>query len=331
MPEISAQANSNSNENSKLKEIIKRREFGVFIALLVVMGIFAILSENFLNYSNLISVLRQTAVLGIMAVGMTMLITSNEFDLSVGSIYALSPVFFGLLIKNYGTNIWVSLTATIALAILLGMANGLITLKMGIPSFITTLGTQMLFRGVTLMATNGWPVSGIPDNFLFSILGGDLFGISSQVYWFVLIVIVGYFILQRSKLGYKIYATGGNREAAELSGVNTLKTKLYGFIFTALTATIAGLTSFAYLGSVSPTQGTGLELEVIAASVIGGTALSGGTGSILGAFLGASIMGVVRNGLGLLGIGAYVKQALIGLIIVIAVIINVQYGNKNES
>lgn len=331
MPEINAQTNSDSNENSQLKELIKQREFGVFIALLIVMAIFTILADNFLSFTNIISVLRQTAVLGIMAVGMTMLITSNEFDLSVGSIYALSPVFFGLLIKNYGMNVWVSLTATVALAILLGMANGLITLTMGIPSFITTLGTQMLFRGVTLMSTNGWPVSGLPDNALFSVLGGELFGIPSQVYWFILIVVVGFFILQRSKLGYKMYATGGNREAAELSGVNTLKTKLYGFVFTAVTATVAGLTSFAYLGSVSPTQGTGLELEVIAASVIGGTALSGGTGSILGAFLGASIMGVVRNGLGLIGTGAYVKQALIGLIIVVAVIINVQYGSKNES
>lgn len=314
----------------KFKRIFQQREFGVFLALLLISTIFSFLTDTFLSTRNFLNILRQIAELGIMTVGMTLLITSQEFDLSVGSMYALGPIIAGLMVLEWGLNIWVAAGLTIGLGIILGMINGLITLKFGIPSFITTLGTSMLFRGGILMLTDGWPVSGLPDAKFYEIFGGRFFGIPMQAFWFIIVVILGYIVLQRSKFGYKIFATGGNREAADLSGINTVKVKITCFILTSVTAVFAGLTSISYLGSVSPTQGEGMELQVIAASVIGGTALFGGSGSIVGAFLGASIMGVVRNGLSLMGTGAYVQQALIGFIIVVAVIINVQYSESEN-
>jgi len=330
------------SKNNLLKDkslqIVKRREFGVFLALVLISAFFSFMSGSFLTYRNFINILRQTAELGIMTVGMTMLITSQEFDLSVGSMYALGPVVAGTMVLELGLNIWIAAFLTILIGAVLGMLNGTITLKFGIPSFITTLGTMMLFRGTILMISDGWPVSGLPDSNFYGIFGGrfsfEIFegifiNIPMQAVWFIIVVILGYIILQKSKFGYKIYATGGNREAAELSGINTVKVKMICFIMTSVTAVFAGFTSLSYLGSVSPTQGQGMELQVIAASVIGGTALFGGSGSIVGAFLGAAIMGVVRNGLSLMGTGAYVQQALIGLIIVSAVIVNVQYS-KNE-
>ncbi|MFW6256941.1 MAG: ABC transporter permease [Bacillota bacterium] len=327
MPENELHGENNNIAVNKFKSLLKQREFGVFLALLVISGVFTIITDSFLSYSNLINTLRQTAELGIMTVGMTMLITSQEFDLSVGSMYALSPIVAGMLVSEVGLNIWSAALLTIALAILLGMLNGVITLKFGIPSFITTLGTQMLFRGGILMLSDGWPVSGLPESNFYSIFGGRFYNFPMQAFWFLIVVVIGYIILHKAKFGYKIFATGGNREAAELSGINTTKVKMICFIFASVTAAFAGFTALSYLGSVSPTQGQGMELEVIAASVIGGTALFGGSGSIIGAFLGAAIMGVVRNGLSIMGTGAYVQQALIGFIIVAAVIINVQYSD----
>lgn len=320
----------NKENNSILKNILKKREFGVFMALFLIGVIFTILTDSFLTVSNLLNMLRQTAVVGIMTMGMTMLITSQEFDLSVGSIYALSPVLFGVMIKRFGINVWISFILILFFAVILGSINGLITLKFGIPSFITTLGTMMFFRGVTLMVAEGWPISSLPASKFYSLFGGEYFGIPMQAFWFIIITIVAYIIFQRTKFGYKIFATGGNREAAELAGIKTSKVKLICFILTAVTATLAGITALSYLGSVSPTQGSGIEMEVIAASVIGGTALFGGSGSILGAFLGASIMGAIRNGLALMGTSAYIREGLLGLIIVSAVIVNVQYSRQNE-
>lgn len=328
MSELSKQINLNSMKDKSLG-LIKQREFGVFLALILISAFFSFMSGSFLSYSNFVNILRQTAELGIMTVGMTMLITSQEFDLSVGSLYALGPIVAGTMVLEFDLNIWFAALLTIVIGILLGMLNGAITLKFGIPSFITTLGTMMLFRGGILMLSDGWPVSGLPDSNFYSIFGGKFFNIPMQAFWFLVVVLLGYIVLQKTKFGYKIYATGGNREAAELSGINTAKVKMICFIMTAVTAVFAGFTSLSYLGSVSPTQGQGMEMQVIAATVIGGTALFGGSGSIIGAFLGAAIMGVVRNGLSLMGTGAYVQQALIGFIIVVAVIINVQYSRED--
>jgi len=317
-------------ETSKLKELATKPEFGIFIALLLLSGFFGLMTGRFFTVRNFFGVLRQTSTIGIMAIAMTILITSQEFDLSVGSVYALNAVIAGLLVRDAGINIWLAALICIGVAIIIGIINGLITVKFGIPSFIATLGTMMLFRGFALVLADGWPISGLPESSFFRVFGGRVWVIPMQVVWFIVIALVGYVVLQKSKFGYQVYATGGNREAAELSGINTNKVKIIGFILTSCAATISALTSLGYLGSISPTQGEGYELMVIAASVVGGTNLFGGAGTILGAFLGASIIGIVRNGLVLMGTGAYWQQALIGLVIVVAVIVNVQIAKQRR-
>jgi ribose/xylose/arabinose/galactoside ABC-type transport system permease subunit len=188
---------------------------------------------------------------------------------------------------------------------------------------------MMVYRGLALILSHGWPMSGLPDSVFYSIAAGRLPGsIPVPILWLVLVSIVGWILLHKTAYGFKVYATGGNQEAARLCGINTDRIKIINFILTALGAGVAGIISLAYLGSTTPTQGTGIELEAIAASVIGGTALFGGAGTVFGAFLGATIIGVVRNGLVLLGTSAYWQEALIGLVIVLAVIINVQLGRR---
>lgn len=329
--EETASAKAETEKKPWIKKMISKPEFSVFIAFILISAFFSFLHPHFLSVNNFFNLLRQTATIGIMAIGMTILITSQEFDLSVGSVFALNAVIVGLLITDYGINIWIAVLITLFVAVLIGLFNGLITIKFGIPSFITTLGTMMLFRGFALILSGGSPISRLPDSVFFEIFGGDIAGIPMQGVWFIIIAIIGYIVLQKSKYGYKVYATGGNREAAELSGINTTRVKLKGFIITSLTATISALAAMSYLGSISPTQGQGYELQVIAASVIGGTNLFGGAGTIFGAFMGAAIMGTVRNGLVLMGAGAYLQEALIGLVIVIAVIINVQLAKKGRS
>ena len=330
--EQSLDAKDTSQEQvSRLKQLATKPEFGIFIALLLLSAFFGIMTGRFFTVRNFFGVLRQTSTIGIMAIGMTILITSQEFDLSVGSIYALNAVIAGLLVRDFGINIWIAALICLGVAVFIGIINGLITVKFGIPSFIVTLGTMMLFRGFALVLSDGWPISGLPESSFYRVFGGRVWIIPMQAVWFVIIAIIGYIILQKSKFGYKVYATGGNREAAELSGIDTDRVKIIGFILTAGAATISALTSLGYLGSISPTQGEGFELMVIAASVVGGTNLFGGAGTILGAFLGASIIGIVRNGLVLMGTGAYWQRAMIGLVIVIAVIVNVQIAKQREA
>jgi len=310
---------------NKIKKIVTRQSFGVFIALIAIWIFFGVATDAFFSFNNLINVLRQSSVIGIITVAMTMLITSQEFDLSVGSMFALSGILFGVLTMTVGLNQWLAIIITFAFAILVGLVNGLITLKIGIPSFITTLGTMMLLRGAALVTSGGYPISGFRELSFINIVGGRFLGLPAMSIWFLLIAFAGYIIMNKTKLGYKMYATGGNTKAAELSGINTTKIKLIGFVLTSVAATIASFTSIGFLGMVSPTQGQGFELEVIAASVVGGTALFGGSSSMIGAFLGALIMGSIKNGLSIMGTSAYLQQAFIGLVVIVAVIINVQF------
>lgn len=283
----------------------------------------------FLIPGNLISVLRQASILGIISVAMTILITSGEFDLSVGSTFALNAIIMAKLIKLLNFNIWIAAIIALIGAVIIGLINGLITVKLKIPSFITTLGTMMVIRGISLLITNAWPISNFPPSSFYGFWGGEISKlIPMQALWFILIVVIGYLALQKSKFGFSVWATGGNKEAAKLSGINTDRIKIICFILTALAATIASFTAVGYIGSVSPTQGNQYEMQAIAACVIGNTALMGGSGFIIGTFLGTIIMAMVRNGLVLMGTNVYLQDACLGIIIILAVIINVTTSRR---
>jgi ribose/xylose/arabinose/galactoside ABC-type transport system permease subunit len=287
---------------------------------------FAILTPAFLTPYNLFNLLRQTSELGIVAMAMTLLIVSGEFDLSVGAIYAVTGVVTGLLFKTGGFPIWLAAGGGLVTALLLGLVNGLLVTRARMNSFIATLATMMVFRGVAMVLSQGQPISGFPQLTFFEIMGhAKLFGsLPIPVLWLGISGLFLYTLLHRTAYGLKVFATGDNRQAADLAGIRTERVKQLNFLVTALAAGFASFVSLGYLKTITPTQGTGMELEAIAAAVIGGTAMRGGVGSIPGTFLGAFIMAEVRTGLVLIGTGAYIQDACVGLIIALAVILNLR-------
>jgi ribose/xylose/arabinose/galactoside ABC-type transport system permease subunit len=310
--------------------VTRLRDLGVLVAAVGIGVAFSLLAPGFLSTYNLLNLLRQTAELGIIAMAMTVLIVSGEFDLSVGATYAVTGVATGLLFKVAGLNIWLAGLGGLTAAVFLGFLNGLLVTRARMNSFIATLATMMVFRGLAMVMSQGQPISTFPDLVFFEIWGrAKVFGtIPVPIFWLAGWGLMLYVLLHRTTYGVTVFATGDNREAANLAGIRTASVKCLNFMLTALAAGIAALISLGYLKTVTPTQGTGLELEAIAASVIGGTSMRGGVGSVLGAFLGALIMAEVRTGLVLMGTDAYLQDACVGLIIAIAVILNVSISTK---
>jgi ribose/xylose/arabinose/galactoside ABC-type transport system permease subunit len=315
-----------------MSRVVGYRDFGVVAAALLIAVFFSLTSPVFLTAYNFFNLLRQTAGLGVVAMAMTALIVAGEFDLSVGAIYAVTGVVTGLLTKSMGMNIWLAACAGLVAALLLGALNGLLVTLTRINSFIATLATQMVFRGIAMVLSQGQPISGFDENPFYAIMGrSELFGmIPVPIFWLVGAGIVLFIALHRTTFGVRVYASGDNRDAAELAGIKTVRVKRACFLITAVAAGLASLISLGYLKTVTPTQGTNLELEAIAAAVIGGTAMSGGIGSIVGTFIGTFIMAEVRTGLVLLGTDAYIQDAFVGLVIALAVIVNVRVSFRKQ-
>jgi ribose/xylose/arabinose/galactoside ABC-type transport system permease subunit len=325
------QQKAESKQANALQRIMAIRDFGVLVAALIIAIFFSIATPVFLTPYNLFNLLRQTAQLGIIAMAMTMLIVSGEFDLSVGAIYAVVGVVTGLLASKAGVNIWVSGAIGVAAGLLLGFLNGLLIATTRINSFIGTLSTMMIFRGIALVLSQGQPIS-FQLSFFMDMFGrAELFGVVPvPVLWMLGWGVLMFLVLHRTTFGIKVFASGDNREAADLAGIRTMRVKRICFLGTSLAAALSAIISLAFLKTVTPTQGTGIELEAIAAAVIGGTAMSGGVGSILGTFIGTFIMAEVRTGLVLLGTDAYVQDAFVGLVIAVAVIINVRLSARKK-
>ena len=309
------------------------RDLGVSVGALSIGVVFSLLAPAFVSSYNLFNLLRQTSELGIVAMAMTVLIASGEFDLSVGAIYAVTGVVTGLTFKIGGVNIWIAAGAGLSAAAMLGFLNGILVTAARMNSFIATLATMMVYRGIAMVLSHGQPISTFPDLLFFEVLGrAKLFGsLPVPVAWLCGWGVFLYLLLHRTGYGVKVFATGDNQQAAELAGIRTNRVKRLNFLVTALAAGSSGLISMGYLKTVTPTQGTAMELEAIAACVIGGTAMRGGIGSIFGTFLGAFIMAEVRTGLVLMGTDAYLQDACVGVIIAAAVIVNVRITNKGAT
>ncbi len=322
-----------SKKEKKTSKIIVSRDIGVVIAAVLIAIFFSITSPVFLTTYNFFNLLRQTAQLGIIAMAMTMLIISGEFDLSVGAIYAVTGVVTGILIKNLNTNIWFAALIGFFAALVLGVVNGTLISVTKINSFIGTLSTMMIFRGIAMVISQGQPISFTQESLFFDIFGRvELFGhIPVQIFWLIGWGLFTFYLLHKTTFGVKVFATGDNKLAADLAGIKTIRIKRICFLLTAAAAGLSALISLAFLKTITPTQGDGIELEAIAAGVIGGTSMSGGVGSILGTFIGTFIMVEVRTGLVLLGTDAYVQDAFVGLVIALAVIINVRLTSKSRS
>ncbi len=306
------------------KKSFKMREFGVLIAVIALAVVFSIANSMFLSPSNLLITVRMASELGIMSVGVTLLMIAGEFDLSIGSTYALSPMVTAILYSNFNVPIIFAVMVALMLALVLGFINGFITTKAGIPSFITTLGTMLIYRAVVLVMVGGMPTKIRSQAIISNVIGGtigEFFPVA--IIWFLFFIGISYYILEHTAFGNKIRATGGNKEAAIAAGIKTTRVKIITFMFVSFLAAFAGHVQCFRLGSVAPLNGRGFELQAIAASVIGGTSLLGGCGTTIGTALGALITGMIRNGIVLLGVSVYWQDGFLGIVLIVAVIINV--------
>jgi len=264
--------------------------------------------------------------IGIVAMPMSLLLTSGEFDLSVGSVYALVPCTTEALFRLYGVNVWVGALLGIGLAILLGLVNGFFVVKVGVQSFIVTMATWFFYGSLALIVAGGLPES-IPTG-LFYYLGGYVgnlkLNFSTESIWLFALAVVFYVILEMTKHGNWSMATGSSRGAAAVMGVKTGRVKVINFVLTSTFAGLIGILDLARMSAVTPTGGSLLTFETIAAAVIGGTSLSGGSGSITGTLIGSIMLGMVFNGLILIGMGWYWFEGFVGAVILVACILNLR-------
>lgn len=308
------------NKQFNLKEfLIEQRSI---IALLVLIAIVSSISPNFFTIDNLLNILRQTSVNAIIAVGMTFVILTAGIDLSVGSILALTGAVAASLV-NMELSIFVVIPLVLLFGTLLGGISGVIVAKGKVQAFIATLVTMTLLRGVTMVYTDGRPISlgfsDVADQFSF--LGtGYLLGIPFPIWLMAIIFIVAWYLLKHTPIGRYIYALGGNEAATSLSGINVDKVKIFVYAVSGLLATVAGLIVTSRLSSAQPTAGVSYELDAIAAVVVGGTSLMGGKGRITGTLIGALIIGFLNNALNLLDISSYYQMIAKSIVILLAVL-----------
>jgi ribose transport system permease protein len=296
------------------------RRLGTLAGLLGLCVLLWILTPHFLTVANLLNVLEQTAINAIIAVGMTFVIISGGIDLSVGSLLALAGVVLASRL-HAGSPMVVAIGAAMAVGFLFGALNGIAITRGRLPPFIATLGMMSVARGCALLFTDGRPISGFDPEFR-SIATARFAGIPSPVFVTAAAYMLGQFVLSETRFGRYVYALGGNEEATRLSGVHVRlhKTVVYGV--SGLTSACAAVLLTARLNSAQPIAGMMYELDAIAATVIGGTSLMGGEGHLGGTLIGTLIMGVLRNGLNLLGVSSFLQQVVIGVVIVFAVLID---------
>lgn len=302
------------------------RELNVFIAFLVLFLFFYSQSPDvFLRPANLAVIMRFIATFGMLSIGQVLIIITGGIDLSVGSLTALTGVIVATLMLNGVAGLPVfgmvpSILIVLALGVLFGLWHGLFVTRVGIPPFIITLGTWLIARGLAAYITRGFPIvyrTGHP----FLVLGqGSILGIPISFIILVIFATIISLILSRTQLGYRIYAIGGNAEAARLSGVNVNRVKMFCYAVSGFMAATTGILLASRLGQGTPAIGTAYELWAIAGAVIGGTSLRGGEGTILGALLGAAIVGIMQNGMVLLNVSSFLQEVILGVVLVVAVV-----------
>jgi ribose transport system permease protein len=279
-------------------------------------------SDVFLTKANIEAILLGLSVEATIAVGMVILLISGGLDLSAGSILAFTGVVTGLVLTRLGLPSPVAIIVGLLAALGVGMANGLLVAKLKINPFIATLGTQITIRGLLLVLAAGKAVLNLPQS--FTVVGqGRLFGVQYPIYIMLVLVIIGDILMRNSRFFRQSYYIGGNEKAARLSGINVDFVKIFNYCLVAVLAGVAGIMITGRFGSSSLTVGSGVELRVITATIIGGASLSGGEGSVFGAFLGALFMGVLANALNLLGVDVYWQNFVTGLILIVAVVVDV--------
>ena len=312
------------------RRLLRGRETGIAVVVLVIMVGLSLATPYFLTASNLAIVARQIALSIIIALGMTMVIILGGIDLSVGSTVAFGSVITGYTMITLGLPIWLSMLAAVAVGALIGSINGMLIVKTRVPPFIITLGMMGLARGAALVITKGSTISGLPESFLFLGQGYVLKYVPVPVIIAAVLAILVHIFLSRTTLGRRIYFTGSNEEAALLSGINVNRIKIMVFTLAGMLAAIESVIETSRMSTAQPASGAGYELTAIGAVIIGGASLLGGEGTVLGTILGATLLGLITNGLILLGVSAYWQQVFSGTIIILAVALDTWRRRNNK-
>ncbi|MPQ42605.1 ribose ABC transporter permease [Clostridium tarantellae] len=313
-----------NNSHEALKENLSK--YKSLIGLILLCVIITFVTPSFLTLANVTNVFTQVSVNAIIAVGMTFVILTGGIDLSVGSTLAISGALAASIIKSTNSITLAIIVAAIT-GIVVGLINGLLISRGKLQAFIATLATMTIFRGVTLVFTNGTPISRLPEAFM-KIGNGKLGFIPVPVIITIVIFAIAAYVLSQTRLGRYVYALGGNEDSARLSGINTDKIKTLVYVISGFASAIAGVIITSRIGSASPNAGVGFELDAIAAVVIGGTSLAGGEGRISGTLIGALIIGVLNNGLNLMNVSPFYQSIVKGLVILIAVLLDKKSRKK---
>lgn len=312
-----------------LMGLFRAKEVSVLLAIVLVSSAIAMATPYFLTTDNLMGVFRSFSLTAIMSIGMVMVIVTGGIDLSVGSVMGLSGLITALAFQS-GFSTVVSVSCGLGVGFLFGLTNGLLVTVGRLPPFIATLGTLSIGRGLMYIVTKGVPAT--PDTpELFSAIGQGYVGfVPAPVIIMILFAIFFSVIMRYTTFGRHVYATGGNEQAAWLSGVNTSRVKLIVYTLSGSISALAGVIAFSRYLSAEPASGFGVELDVIAAAAIGGASLAGGVGSVMGAIFGAALTGIIANGVVLMNINTYAQQAITGAVILIAVSIDVWRNARKE-
>ncbi|PEZ82788.1 MULTISPECIES: ribose ABC transporter permease [Bacillaceae] len=298
------------------------QKFGPLLALVLLFIVITVLNPSFMEPNNILNLLRQTSINALIAFGMTFIILTGGIDLSVGSILALSSALMaGMMVS--GLDPILAILVGILLGAIMGVINGILVSKGKMAPFIVTLATMTIFRGLTLVYTDGKPITGIGDSEMFQMLGrGYFLGLPVPAVVMVIAFLILWFLLHKTSFGRKTYAIGGNERASRISGikVDRVKVAIYGLAGTM--AAIAGAILTSRLNSAQPTAGQSYEMDAIAAVVLGGTSLSGGKGRLFGTLVGVLIIGTLNNGMNLLGVSSFYQQVVKGAVILIAVLLD---------
>lgn len=305
--------------------ILRSKESAVFVLFLIVFAVFAAQSDRFAAPDNLFNVARQYSELAVVSVGLTMVIITGGIDISVGSVVGLSSILVGVLAGRMGLNIWLACVAAMLAGLACGAINGLVVTKLRVQPIVATLAMMSAARGLAFVLTEARSLSGFPDSFVA--LGQAAIGpvpglgyIPLSVAIALVLVMLGIVILRRTAFGRGIYAAGSSEEAARLSGVDVFRVKLFAYSFTGLLCGLGGVMMAARLASSVPDAGSGFEFEAITAVVMGGSSLKGGEGNIVGTIIGVAVMGILRNGLNLIGVPNIWQVLFLGVMLILAVL-----------
>jgi len=300
------------------------RDYGIALALLIEIVLFAQLSPYFLTAENLVNITLQVSITAIIAAGMTFVILTAGIDLSVGAVVALSGVIATSCLRvsaSFPLALAVAMTAGVGVGALAGSLAGVLITRFRITPFIVTLAIMTIARGAAFMYTDGRPIWDLPAE--FSVLGsGRVAGLPIPTVIMLIVYVVAYVVFKQTRFGRYVYAVGGNKEAAHLSGINTNAVILRVYVISGILAALSGILLSSRMNSGQPNAGLMYELDVIAAVVVGGTSLFGGRGSIVGTFLGAMLIGILRNGLNLINVSSYVQMVVLGVVILLAVMLD---------